>query len=655
MTPLEKVAAHLTATETLVDRYTAQQARIRLEGVTAGDGIDTLRQQVDDAVLMVVTEWEVIGRPLELAERIHALPGAHQATITAHTDPATDQAFAQLTEHDTWAPTPLDAHDTPPPFPIHALPTWAQDHAQHVADQIQTPVDLTAMLIIGSLSAACTGRARVKVSANWTEPVNLFLVTAMDSGAGKSAAEKLTCQWLRDWQRDRMDAVMDDWKIAKRLHSVAENRAKKVQQGVENGSQTMDELVEACREADEAAMKVPELPRILADDATPEAVATLLAAHGERLAIMSTEADLFDMVLKGKTGSRVNFNVYLKAWSGDSLIRDRKGGSESGPEMTDLRHPLMTVSVTVQPSVLARLSHDEEMANRGFSARFMMSMPEGRVGHRDQSRRFNDTPIPTADIYAATARALADEWGNWEHTDVPCTPQARDLIQQFVVNAEPTIGKGARYEHLSEWSSKLYGSLARYAGLLHLAEGHSPATPITADTAARAVDLAHYWWQTADIILSMGDETTEQARLILSWIRRNDLAEFRFRDVQRGVQHASMGLEQAVDYVPALELLVELGWITPSVSDWADEIGTRKKSANYFTAWSEPPLTARVSCMSGVSLRESANSLPPPTSPPSRGGVMTPDMHDTPDTATDTPAVDNPDTPTTPDYSHVDF
>jgi hypothetical protein len=197
--------------------------------------------------------------------------------------------------------------------------------------------------------------------------------------------------------------------------------------------------------------------------------------------------------------------------------------------------------------------------------------------------------------------------------------------------------------------------MARYAALLHLAEGHSPATPISHDTASRAVELAHYWWATADIILSMGDETTEQARLILSWIRRNDLAEFRFRDVQRGVQHASMGLEQAVDYVPALELLVELGWITPSVSDWADEIGTRKKSANYFTAWSEPPLTARVSCMSGVSLRESANSLPPPTSPPSRGGVMTPDMHDTPDTATDTPAVDNPDTPTTPDYSHVDF
>ena len=31
------------------------------------------------------------------------------------------------------------------------------------------------------------------------------------------------------------------------------------------------------------------------DDVTPEAVATLLAAHEERLAILSTEADLFDI------------------------------------------------------------------------------------------------------------------------------------------------------------------------------------------------------------------------------------------------------------------------------------------------------------------------------------------------------------------------
>lgn len=654
---LRTVTGHLIETERLVDRYTAAVARITTLGFD-DQGIDQLRQQVDDAVLMVVTEWETIGRPDQLAERIHALPGAHQATITAHIDPDTDVLFGELVNDNTWRPAPLDAHDTPPPYPTHTLPDWAQEHAQHVADQIQTPVDLTAMLIIGSLSAALTGRATIRVSANWAEPVNLYLVTAMDSGAGKSAAEKLTCQWLRDWQRDRMDAVMDDYKLAKRLHRVAEKRVEKVQQGMEVGSQSMDDLTEALRELDEAAMKIPEMPRILADDATPEAVATLLAAHGERLAIMSTEADLFDMVLKGKTGQRANFNVYLKAWSGDSLIRDRKGGSENGPEMTNLHHPLMTVACTVQPAVLARLSHDEEMASRGFSARFMMSMPEGKVGSRDQDMRFSDTRIPTTDIYAKTATALADEWANWDKTELTVTNDARDELRRFLVEMEPQIAKGARYEHLAEWSSKLYGSMARYAALLHLAEGHSPATPVSHDTATRAVELARYWWHTADIILSMGDETTEQARAILAWIDRKNVAEFKMRDVMRGVQRAAIGLDRAVDYVPALELLVEMGWLLPSERDWADTAGTNTKSTNNFTVWSEPerpPLTVasvrRVSCQS-MGERELTSS---PYTTFTGGAGLTADTPDTPDTTHTPDPVDNPTPDPAPDYSHIDF
>lgn len=643
--PLTKVTAHLANVEALVDRYTAQQARIVVEGVVAGDGIEELRREVDDAVLAVVTDWECIGRPDELLERIQALPGAHQATITAAVDPDTNNAFDTLTNNDTWRPTPLDAIGTPPPFPLHALPDWTQDHAEHVAEQIQVPVDLTAMLVIGALSAACTGRAKVKVSPNWSEPINLYLVTAMDSGAGKSAAEKLTCQWLRDWQQTRIDAVMDDYQLAKRLHDIASERVKDVTKGVKNGSQQQDELIDALRQADEAAAKIPELPRILADDATPEAVATLLAAHGERLAIMSTEADLFDLVLRGKTGTRVNFNVYLKAWSGDSLIRDRKGGSDSGPEMTNLKHPLMTVACTVQPAVLARLHNDEEMSSRGFSARFMASMPESLVGRRSQAKRFATAAIPTADIYAKTATALADEWATWDLAEVPVDADAADRLQTFLDAMEPQIGPNGRYAHLSEWTSKLYGSIARYAGLLHLAEGRSPATPINDAVMARAIDLGRYWLATANIILSMGDEVVEQARAIKLWIDRNDVTEFKVRDVQRGVKRPAIGLDVAVDYVPALEHLIDLGWIKPSDPDWAEKVGLKRASAGNFAVWSEPP--RRVANVPNVECRTKGerDSLPPPTDTTTGGPSSTFDIRDISDTDladTTTPApVDN--------------
>ena len=607
---LRTVTAHLIETERIVDRYTAAVARIKVNGYDDIE-IDTLRREVDDAVLMVVTEWETIGRPDELLERIHALPGAHQATIEAHVDPDSVAAFAEIVDGDTWAPTPLDAHATPPPFPIHALPDWAQDHAQHVAGQIQVPVDLTAMLVIGALSAACTGRARVKVSANWSEPVNLYLVTAMDSGAGKSAAEKLTCQWLREWERGRIDEVWDDWSLARRVYEVAEQKVKEVQKGMKAGSQTMDDLVHALRELDEARDKVPELPRIIADDATPEAVALLLGQHGERLAIMSTEADLFDMVLKGKQGQRQNMNVYLKAWSGDPMTRDRKGGSETGPEVTHLREPLMSVSVTVQPSVLARLHNDEEMASRGFSARFMAAMPESLVGRRQQSRRFTDTVIPTADIYAKTATELAEEWSQWVMAEVTVDNAAQAILNRFLDEIEPTLAPGARYEHIKEWTAKLFGSVARYAGLLHLAEGFSPATPINAATMQRALDLGRYWLATADIIMAMGDEVAEQARAIKAWIDRNDVTEFKVRDLQRNVQRKGLGLEQAVDYVPGLALLVEYGWVSPSDPEWASKVGVSKAGSGNFSVWSHPPLSASKVGIVGCRTMGERESLPP--------------------------------------------
>jgi len=653
-TPLARVAARLTHVEELVDQYVTARRAVIFDDGADDHNVDQLRHDMDDAIYRVVTDWELIGRPDELAQRIDALPGAERARIEAHADPDTTAAFTQLADADPRRPRPLDTPPTPPPFPLHSLPDWTQDHASHVAEQLQVPVDLAAMLIIGALSAALTGRARVKVSANWTEPINLYLVTAMDSGAGKSAAEKLTCQWLRDWQRDRMSLVMDDWRVASRVAKAAGKRVDDVQQGVQKGSQTHEDLYEAIRAADEANAKVPELPRILADDATPEAVANLLAQHGERLAIMSTEADLFDMVLRGKTGSRVNFNIYLKAWSGDSLIRDRKGGSDTGPELTDLAHPLMTVSCTVQPSVLARLSNDEEMAARGFSARFMMAMPEGLVGRRDQAKRFNDTPIPTADTYATTARALATEWANWHRTELTCGPEAQDLIRTYLAGMEAQICKGGRYEHLAEWSSKLFASLARYAGLLHLAEGRSPATPIDAATVERAIDLARYWWATADVVLSMGDVVLEQARAILSWIQREGLTEVKVRDVQRGVQKKALGLDVAVDYVPGLELLVEMGWLSPSDPDWAANVGTNKKSAGYFSAWSESTTesayVSRVSCQS-MGERDSTSLVQTPLRPGPLLTSDTPDISDNqPTPATDPDPVDNSPTRPTIDF-----
>jgi replicative DNA helicase len=568
-----------------------------------------------------------------------------------------------------WAePTSPPDNATPDPFPLHTLPTWAQAHAEATADQVQVPVDLTAMLIIGSLSAAATGNANVAISPNWREPVNLYLVTAMRSGSGKSAAEKLCCQWLRDWQNDRMAAIHDDWEFARRVARIAEKKVNEVEKSMSVGSKTEHDLRAATDDLESARAKIPDYPRLIADDATPEAVATLLAAYRERLAIMSTEADLFDMVLKGKTGQRANMNVYLKAWSGDSMIRDRKGGSETGPEATTLNKPLMTVAITVQPSVLARVNGDDEMTSRGFAARFMFSLPEDLIGRRQQSRRFNAAKIATADDYTSTATRLATHWASWgTPVQINVADDAARILEQFLVETEPKLAPGEDLELLGEWINKLHGSIARYAGLLHLAEDNGASTPLNADTMRRAVDLGRYWMSHAIAVLGMVDDPREQSQAILTWAVEDSRTDFTLSDLQKHCRRPAIGLDKVGDYIPAIDQLIDHGWIRPvdNSVDWHGHVGKRSKgnTSPKFTVWPGcigRPQRARFQSQrahgsrgSRTDLWESATSLPSSSLPPTNQNPIRYANHANQDPASE--PVDNPDTDPPPDYSHVDF
>ena len=482
---------------------------------------------------------------------------------------------------DGWpTPAPLPRAPEPPPFPIEALPAWAQAHAIAAAEQVQVPADLTAMLIIGGLSAAATGRADARISPVWTEPINLFLVTAMKSGAGKSPAEKLCCSWLHRWERERIEAAMPEWEKANQSLRLAQ---KKVESAERIGDEA--EAAKALVERNEKRDAMPTIPRLLADDATPEAVAGLLRSHGERLAILSTEADLFDLVLRGKTGQRANLNIYLKSWSGDPHKRDRKGGSESGPEWAPLVRPLMTISVTVQPEVLRRLMADDEMASRGFAARFMFAVPPQRVGWRDHGARFRADGLPTLAPYEEACTRLASRWASWQ---MPATLRFSDagagLLLDLLTELEPMMAPEGDLDDHAEFVAKMVGSVARYAGLLHIAEDGETMAEVAPETVARAVTLGRYWLAHAVAAAGPVDvEHVPQAEALLLWLSDDGRRTVTLAEMQAKVRRPGIGLDRVADYVPAVELLCDLGWLTPTTEgDWREQVGVRRSASPEF-------------------------------------------------------------------------
>jgi len=93
----------------------------------------------------------------------------------------------------------------------------------------------------------------------------------------------------------------------------------------------------------------PVLPRLLADDVTPETLGGLLVKYGP-LAVVTAEGPIISNVLgRYDSAGAPNLDLICKAYEGERTQVDRRNREEL------LERPLLTVVLTVQPSVLRKL------------------------------------------------------------------------------------------------------------------------------------------------------------------------------------------------------------------------------------------------------------------------------------------------------------
>jgi replicative DNA helicase len=304
---------------------------------------------------------------------------------------------------------------------------------------------------------------------------------------------------------------------------------------------------------------VPPVPRWLVDDATPEALAGLLATYG-RIALLSPEGDVFDqMAGRYNQTAGPNLGVYLKGHAGDLLKVDRRGRP---PEYVE--RPCLTIGLAVQPEVLQGLASRPGFRGRGLLARFLYSLPTSLVGHRQAGA----PPVPpeAGDRYALELQALAASLAapaSDDPTVLTLDPQAGELLLAFEPDLEPRLAANSGdLAHLAGWAAKLAGATCRLAALLHLASHLRIgwAHPIRPDTLAAAIRLADYLIEHARAVFDLmgADSRVDDARWLLDWIGRTNQVQFSRRDAH---QAARGRFRKATDLEPALTLLEEHGWL----------------------------------------------------------------------------------------------
>jgi hypothetical protein len=320
---------------------------------------------------------------------------ADQEPDPAPADPDQAEGSAESAESaestPAWEPPPLGPATEAPAFPVRALPGWLADYVQAEATATQTPTDLAGMLVLSVLAAAAAGLAEVAVRRGWREPLNLYTAVGMSPGSRKSAVVRDVTRPLLELERELVDAKAAAILEAGTARKVAERAADQAQAvagkaaadqtaagkaAADQAQAALADAIDAARRA--AGIQVPAMPRLLVDDATPEALASLLAEQGGRIALLSPEGDVFDMMAgRYAQGGGPNLGVYLKGHAADPLRVDRKGRP---PEHVD--RPALTVGLAVQPEVLRQIADRPGFRGRGLLARFLWSLPAGTVGRR---------------------------------------------------------------------------------------------------------------------------------------------------------------------------------------------------------------------------------------------------------------------------------
>ncbi|MEU5946350.1 YfjI family protein [Micromonospora sp. NPDC047465] len=457
-------------------------------------------------------------------------------------------------------PVPLTGPNiAPPPFPADVFPRWLGDMVTGVARFTQTDPAMAGTLAVAVLSACAGGRLEVEPVAGWREPVNVFAAVIAGPGERKSPVHRAMTAPLFAAQSTLAEAMRPRIAEAAALRDIADRQAEQAKAAAAKASdpakrdEASAEAVAAAIAAE--AITVPGLPKLIVDDATPEALIGLMAANGGRMAIISDEGGIFD-TLAGRYSGAPNLDPYLKGHAGQPMSNERQTR-----EGASVEKPALTVCVMAQPTVLRKFGGNADLAGRGLPARFLFALPRSLAGYR----AVDTAPVPeqvTAG-YAHRVHDLAATLAEWtDPAVVTLTEEAGRVRRAAAEQVEAELRPGGSLYDMREWGNKLSGATLRLAGLLHVA--HHPADawrrPVDADRMADAVRLAEFFaahYRAAAATIGT-DSAMENARYVLGVLTAKGMATFTRRELHRRVARR---LPKSEEVSAVLAELAALGWV----------------------------------------------------------------------------------------------
>jgi hypothetical protein len=463
---------------------------------------------------------------------------------------------------DPWEPiVPLES-ETAPPMDPEILPGALRDIVVEVARATETPPGLGTGMGKAVVATCCQGKMIIEPRPGYWEPLSLFTVTALDSANRKTGVTKIMTEPLRA-------AELEMWAKAEPFIKEMASRQKNIESRLKSlratyGKAKPDELREIENEIQEMEKQVepvPPLPRLWADDVTPEHLGTMMHQHNERMGILSAEGGIFDILAGRYSNGIPNMEIFLKGHACEPGRVDR--GSR---EPVFLDAPCLTIGLAPQPAVLRGLTGKPGFRGRGLLARFLYFLPASMLGYRT----LKTDPVPERVKQAwgnLITRLLSIEPRLDEHDRetpyvIKLSPEALSEWEDFSQTVEVEMRPGGRFEQITDWAGKLPGAAARIAGLFHCIEnpGAPWADPVTGETMDRALNLSAVYADHALVAFGLmgGDPALEGAKKIWRWIETGRHQRFTKRDCFQALRGA---FGRAKEIEEPMSVLIERNYI----------------------------------------------------------------------------------------------
>ncbi|MCC6144994.1 MAG: DUF3987 domain-containing protein [Candidatus Hydrogenedentes bacterium] len=517
------------------------------EKIAAGEpatGTPALAEMMDEKVVAAVQKW------LGLKRVSFPAPGSESETAAI------------------WdTPLPFDTIVTPD-IPASLLPGGYGDFASALSVATETPEPLALMCVLGILSTACSRRFSVQVQTGWIEPLNIYIMVALPPAHNKSSVTRAATHPIDAWESDARQAIQSGILQARSSRKneealIASMRGKASKCADATKRQQM--FAEVAR-LESQLTEIPVSPQLYLNDVTPETLATAVCEQNGRIAIISDEGGIMEIMAGLYSKGHANYDILLKGIDGGRVRLKRKDRD------IDV-NPYITMLLVVQPQIIRNMAGQNAFQGRGLLERFLYILPRSNLGYRTLEQK--PIPVPLQEQFERGIRLLLDmppviEHGHEFPRILTLSDGARKIWQDFRHEVEAALRPDGTLYPCLGWGGKIAGFTLRIAGLLQVAEHGGSILSIDSTNMGRAVTLARLLIDhaLAAFGLMREDEAMEDAKAIDAWIVQTGEASFRRTDCLRKLHGRFTGKKR---FDAALSVLIDRNIISPQRQETTTE------------------------------------------------------------------------------------